>query len=38
VQVAFAPADLETAELLSRMTGQMTVNLVKRSLSGPRSR
>ncbi|HVT15210.1 MAG TPA: type IV secretory system conjugative DNA transfer family protein [Thermoanaerobaculia bacterium] len=34
VQVAFAPADVETAELLSKMTGQMTVNLVKRSLSG----
>jgi type IV secretion system protein VirD4 len=34
LQVAFAPADVETAELLSRMTGTMTVNVYKRSLSG----
>jgi type IV secretion system protein VirD4 len=34
VQIAFAPADLETAELLSRMLGQTTVHLAKRSLNG----
>jgi type IV secretion system protein VirD4 len=34
VQVAFAPADVETAELLSRMTGPMTVAVNKRSLAG----
>ena len=34
LQVAFAPADVETAELLSKMTGPMTVNVYKRSLSG----
>ncbi|MDP9119958.1 MAG: type IV secretory system conjugative DNA transfer family protein [Acidobacteriota bacterium] len=34
VQIAYAPVDLETSELLSRMTGPMTVNLTKRSLSG----
>jgi type IV secretion system protein VirD4 len=34
VQVAFAPADLETAELLSRMVGPTTVHLAKRSLNG----
>jgi type IV secretion system protein VirD4 len=34
LQVAFAPADLETAELLSRLLGPMTVHLAKRSLNG----
>ncbi|HVT56767.1 MAG TPA: type IV secretory system conjugative DNA transfer family protein [Thermoanaerobaculia bacterium] len=33
MQVAFAPADVETAELLSRMTGPMTVHLAKRALA-----
>ena len=33
VQVAFAPADLETAELLSRMVGPTTVHLAKRALN-----
>ncbi|HVT59503.1 MAG TPA: type IV secretory system conjugative DNA transfer family protein [Thermoanaerobaculia bacterium] len=33
VQVAFAPADVETAELLSRMTGPMTVHVAKRALA-----
>ncbi|HVT18577.1 MAG TPA: type IV secretory system conjugative DNA transfer family protein [Thermoanaerobaculia bacterium] len=33
VQVAFAPADVETAELLSKMTGPMTVHLAKRALA-----
>ncbi len=32
LQVAFTPADLETAELLSRMTGLRTINLFRRSL------
>lgn len=31
LQVAFAPADVPTAELVSKMTGAMTVNLEKRS-------
>jgi type IV secretion system protein VirD4 len=34
LQVAFAPADVETAELLSRMVGPTTVHLAKRSLDG----
>jgi type IV secretion system protein VirD4 len=34
VQIAFAPADLETAELLSRMLGQTAVHLAERSLNG----
>jgi hypothetical protein len=33
-QVAFAPADLETAEVLSRMLRQTTVHLAKRALGG----
>jgi type IV secretion system protein VirD4 len=33
LQVAFAPADLETAELLSRMVGPTTVHLAKRALN-----
>jgi type IV secretory pathway TraG/TraD family ATPase VirD4 len=33
VQVAFTPADLETAELLSRMTGPTTIHLAKRALA-----
>jgi type IV secretion system protein VirD4 len=33
VQVAFAPADLETAEHLSRMTGAATVHVAKRALA-----
>ena len=33
IQIAFTPADLETAELLSRMTGPMTVHLAKRALA-----
>ena len=34
LQIAFAPADLETAELLSRLLGPTTVHLTKRSLNG----
>jgi type IV secretion system protein VirD4 len=34
LQIAFAPADVHTADLLSKMTGQRTVNLTTRSLSG----
>jgi type IV secretion system protein VirD4 len=34
LQVAFAPADVETAELLSRMVGPTTVHLAKRSHDG----
>jgi type IV secretory pathway TraG/TraD family ATPase VirD4 len=34
LQIAFAPADIQTADLLSKMTGQRTVNLTTRSLSG----
>jgi type IV secretory pathway protease TraF len=33
LQIAFAPADLETAELLSRFLGPTTVHLAKRALN-----
>jgi type IV secretion system protein VirD4 len=34
LQIAFTPADLETAEHLSRLLGPTTVHLAKRSLNG----